>query len=224
MRFDLLEMLDEQCRLHKVIEWTRTRAFSFGYMGSIYIHEKGKYPQGTVRPGGEYNKVREDLIGRLRSLKDPRTRKPVVSDIFRKEEIYTGDRLEAAPDIIFKPSDFAYTVYGDFSSSWYHQPKDRCADHTVEGIIIIKGEDIRKGIQLSANVNDVTPTLLSMHGLPLLEDMDGRILREVFPGEVVKTQKVQTIEGFPPGDHIEHPLSEEEEQEIASRLRDLGYL
>ncbi len=224
LHLDPLELLDEQFRLHKIIDWTQTRAFSFGYMGCIYIHEKGKYPQGTVEPGGEYNKVREELIAQLRSLKDPVTRKPVVGEIFRKEEIYSGDLCEAAPDIVFNTSDFVYIVYGDFGCSWYHQPKGRVADHNMEGIMIIKGKNIRKGIKFTANANDVTPTLLFIHGLPLLEDMDGKVLEEVFPSEVTESQKVQAVKVVSSRDDTRGPRSEEDEQEIADRLRGLGYL
>ena len=209
-------------RLHQMIDWDQTRAFSFGYMGRIYIHTKGKYPQGTVGTD-EYEKLREEIIAQLRSLRDPETGDPVVGEVFRKEEIYIGDQLENAPDIIFTPSDFAYAVYGDFGDAWFCHLRDRVADHDMEGILIMKGKDISRGVNLNAEVVDIAPTLLYLHGLPVLEDMDGRVLQEAFTKELTKKREVKTIKEVPIRSSEER-LGEKAQEEIEKRLRELGYL
>jgi predicted AlkP superfamily phosphohydrolase/phosphomutase len=221
---DLRELLNEQLRLHEMIDWSRTRAFSFGYMGRIYIHKKGKYPQGTVT-AKEYEVLREEIIAQLKSLKDPKTEKPIIGEIFRKEEIYTGNQLQGAPDIIFNPSDFAYMIYGDFSSSWYKLPEGRIADHDMEGILIMKGKNIRKGIKISAKAIDIAPTLLYLHNLPLLDDMDGRVLKKAFTEELKSIRKIQTVKTtIFTGKKEKHKYSKAELQEIEKRLHELGYL
>jgi predicted AlkP superfamily phosphohydrolase/phosphomutase len=219
---NLRELQNEQLRLHEVIKWNRTRAFSFGYMGRIYIHRKGKYSQGIVT-SREYEELREEIIAQLKSLKDPETGKPMIGEIFRKEEIYSGDHLESAPDIVFNPFDFAYMVYGDFSDVWFHHSQVRIADHDMEGIIIMKGKNIRQGAIINCDVVDVTPTLLYLHGLPLLKDMDGRVLQNILTKELIEKQKVRIVKVIPQY-NIKHKPSEEEHHEIQKRLRDLGYL
>lgn len=223
LRSDLRELQNEQFQLYKVIDWNRTRAFSFGYMGRIYIHGEGKYPQGTVA-AEEYEVLREEIIAHLRSLKDPETGKPVIGEVFRKEDIYAGDHLDFAPDIVFNPSDFAYMIYGDFGNAWIHRPHKRVADHDMEGIIIMKGKNIREGAVINAEAVDVTPTLLYLHGLPVLEDIDGQVLQSALAEELTKEQKVQTVKFISLQENIEHQPSEKEQQEVKKRLRDLGYL
>jgi len=222
VRSNLRMLQKEQLRLHQMIDWDQTRAFSFGYMGRIYIHTKGKYPQGTVGTD-EYEKLREEIIAQLRSLRDPETGDPVVGEVFRKEEIYIGDQLENAPDIIFTPSDFAYAVYGDFGDAWFCHLRDRVADHDMEGILIMKGKDISRGVNLNAEVVDIAPTLLYLHGLPVLEDMDGRVLQEAFTKELTKKREVKTIKEVPIRSSEER-LGEKAQEEIEKRLRELGYL
>ncbi|RLG45712.1 MAG: hypothetical protein DRN92_06475 [Thermoproteota archaeon] len=213
-----------QLTLHQAIDWTQTKVFSYGYMGKIYIHLKGKFPSGIVEDT-EYETLREEVIACLKNLKDPKTGKPIVDKIFTKEEIYFGERLEDAPDIVFNPSNFSYMIYGDFSDSWFHAPRGRVADHDMDGIFIVKGKAIKQSDQLSVTTVDVAPTLLYLHGLPILQDMDGRVLKEVLTDNFIREHKVliKSIE--------DESLSETgpyqnkaEQEEIEQRLRDLGYL
>ena len=46
------------------VDWSRTRAFAIGLAG-IYINIKDKYAQGIVDPGGEADRLREEIAGRL---------------------------------------------------------------------------------------------------------------------------------------------------------------
>jgi len=224
IRSDLRELQrSERLRLQETIAWEETRAFSFGYGGRVYIHKKMKYSQGTVT-AEEYESLREEIITRLRSLKNPQTGEPVVGEIFRKEDVYIGDQLENAPDIVFTPSDFAYSVYGAFGDAWFHQSRDRVADHDMEGILIMKGKYIRRGVEIDADVVDITPTLLYLHELPILSSMDGRVLREALTEELLNGRQMQAIDSLKLDDKLRYTYDDAEQQDIEERLRDLGYL
>ncbi len=55
------------------------------------------------------------------------------------------------------------------------------AVHDRDGIILIKGPNIKKGYEIQdAKLVDVTPTILTILGLPLNSDMDGRVLTQLF--------------------------------------------
>jgi predicted AlkP superfamily phosphohydrolase/phosphomutase len=224
IRSNLQKLLNDQLQLHKMINWDQTKAFSYGYTGRIYIHVKGKYPQGIVSPGKEYETLLEEIIERLRALKDPETKEPIISEVFRKRDLYAGRNLKNAPDIIFTPFDFRYSIYGNFGMAWYHTPPERVADHDIDGIFIMKGKNTREAFKMNAEAVDIAPTLLYLHDLPVLEDMDGRVLREAFTGNFRKKQKVQTLENISASETNGYTLEEPGQKEIERHLKDLGYL
>lgn len=86
------------------IDWARTRAFSteMNTLPGIWIHLRGRYPQGTVDPGGEYERLRTDLIEDLKDITDPETGRRVIARAHRREELYHGPCLEEAPDLLLE--------------------------------------------------------------------------------------------------------------------------
>ena len=107
------------------IDWKRTQAYSLGNVGQIYLNVVGREPYGCVRPGAEYEQVRDDIIARLQELQDPETGELVVETIYRREEIYHGEYLEQAPDIVFLPRNLEY--FG-FRRVRVWQPQDHRTD------------------------------------------------------------------------------------------------
>lgn len=226
MRQDLRQLQgDEHTNLQNIIDWKKTKAFSYGYMGHVFIHKQGEYPLGTVRPGREYDLLCEEIMTRLKSLENPNTGKPLIGEVFRREQIFTGRRQTLAPDIIFNPVDFAYTIYGDFAPRWFHPPHNRLADHDRNGMVIMKGPNIRRNVGLDAEVLDITPTILHWHQIPKLQDMDGRVLTEALAGAdqplYKKTHRINVINNF----NELKPTENKKDQKIIERqLRNLGYL
>jgi arylsulfatase A-like enzyme len=98
------------------------------------------------------------------------------------------------------------------------------AEHHPEGIFIVAGPSIRRGIQLGAgSILDVAPNLLALLGLPIARDMDGRLWDKMFrPGhsfdfvETYETQEAQEVST--------ENLSSEDVDLLYERLRDLGYV
>src|SRR5206468_3795623 len=64
----------------------------------IYINLKGKYPHGSVEPGDEYERLREELAAGLREIRYGG--KPVIKHVFMKEDVFHGPLMEQAPDLI----------------------------------------------------------------------------------------------------------------------------
>ena len=88
------------------VDWSRSRAYSFGrHLGSIYLNVKGREPEGIVEPGREYEDVREEIIRLAREFVHPRTGEPLIGEILKKEDTYSGPYLERAPDLILRPRD-----------------------------------------------------------------------------------------------------------------------
>jgi predicted AlkP superfamily phosphohydrolase/phosphomutase len=95
--------------LDQCIDWPRTRAFfaSIPAQG-IYINVKGDPDDthGVVEPGADYELVRDAIALRLRELADPRTGKPIVEQVWRREDVYQGPYVDYAPDLLFVAGDY----------------------------------------------------------------------------------------------------------------------
>lgn len=210
------------------IDWSKTKAYSWGYCSPIFINLKGREPGGIVPPE-EYEQLREEIIQKLLKLRDPETSKLVFKTILKKEEIYSGQFFEMAPDILIIP----HRGYGASTSLASNAPLFEHVGlypgtgiHELEGVFILNGPTIKRGVVIkNATIMDVAPTVLHLFGVPIPSDMDGRVLREVFKEDSEPYQRPITEQT--PRDVVTEPhilLRKEEEEEIIERLRDLGYM
>jgi len=156
------------------IDWSRTKAFSIGAGGQIYINVKGREPEGIVDPGKEYYEVRDVIIKKLKSLTDPKTGEKAIERVFTKEEVYNGKYFETAPDICFLYSRGYGTLHKEqFISPSIFIDSPTCGTHRMNGICLFYGSGICKGKIEGARIYDLAPTILHIFGLPIPVDMDG---------------------------------------------------
>jgi len=101
--------------------------------------------------------------------------------------------------------------------------------HDPTGVIILAGKDIVSGRELAEpSVLDVTPTILTLFGLPVAEDMDGRVLTEAIEPGFLRTHPVATVATYedPAGENDEEqePIESSVDEEVRERRRSLGYI
>ena len=106
------------------------------------------------------------------------------SSIYFSNDIYSGEFAYLAPDILFEINDFECSIQPKFSKHIYEDsvptPNDS-GSHKRSGIFIAYGPDIKEGIQIQGTtIYDIAPTVLHMFGLPVPDNMDGRVLSEIF--------------------------------------------
>jgi len=171
---------DDMSTLYRSIDWSQTVAFGLGGVGAIYVNLKGREPQGIVKPGMQYEKVRNEIITKLRQMADPETGEAVNIEVFKKEEIYHGQYFKSAPDILYRIPKYPQSVSIRGKAEWCQSPLSGC--HAPEGIFFAYGPDIKQSGEKLAGLKiyDITPTVLHMFGLPILDDIDGRVLSEIF--------------------------------------------
>jgi predicted AlkP superfamily phosphohydrolase/phosphomutase len=211
------------------VDWTQTTAYSLGNVGQIYINLTGREPEGSVPAGAAYENLRDEIMQRLRGLCDPVTGEQVVEAVYRREEIYSGDQVTYAPDILFMPRRLEYFGFGEyeFGTNQIIEPMKRgiSGTHRMNGIFLALGENIRPGVILEkAHITDLAPTIMYMMGLPVPSHMDGRVLQEVFQDgfQPALSESQSHWQGGPASDG--QPLTEKEKEILTSRLRDLGYV
>jgi predicted AlkP superfamily phosphohydrolase/phosphomutase len=214
------------------IDWSRTRAFSVSNTEQgIYINLKGRQRQGIVEPGEEYERLRDEIIGALGRLQCPDDSAPLVSRVYKKEEIYGGPYAHAAPDIVFvlKEGEFVADVQPVehlFEPRTWHTGS---GTHRMEGILFAAGNNIRAHATLDgATIPDVAPTVLYNMGLPIPDDMTGRVLAPIFTEEFRQAAAPTFEKGkgsrTAAGSGDPRSFSADEQADLEARLRDLGYL
>jgi arylsulfatase A-like enzyme len=92
----------------------------------------------------------------------------------------------------------------------------------MEGIFIGTGPGFQTGAKPeNANLLDIAPTVLHLLGVPVPEDMDGRVLTEVLEPSLRHTI---TGSGTETASETGEAYTEEEDEAIQQRLADLGYM
>jgi predicted AlkP superfamily phosphohydrolase/phosphomutase len=212
------------------VDWSRTRAYSMGNYGQIYANLRGREPQGSVEPGLEYEELLAELTHKLRGLVDPESGTSIVERVFRANELYNGQFVGEAPDLSFLTTKMEYKALGlsDFNSPRVLEPVYGCTgNHRVEGFLAARGRGvIREGVEAKgAAIQDLAPSILYVLGVPVPRDMDGHVLEGIFTPEYMSVHPVEYGEVGGLGSlHDGRVYSAEEEEELARRLKGLGYV
>ena len=210
------------------VDWTRTQVYSKGNYGQLFVNLKGREPYGTVEPGAEYERVRDDLIRRLKEIEDPATGKPLVGEVFKREELFRGKHVETAPDVCFLPADMRYISIGDMdftSNRFIVDAFGISGGHRMHGIFVANGPRVRRGAAIpAAHITDLTPTMLHLLDQPVVDDMDGRVLEEILDPAFAAAHPVRTVAASGGHEAASADLTADESNEIKERLRELGYL
>jgi hypothetical protein len=150
------------------IDVKKSKAFCLA--NGIYINENNK-------------EIISEIMNQLKIIKFPKNEENIFESISTREEIYHGLYLKDAPDLILIPRE-GYKLAQQVNEGNEMFSKDFEnweGDHKLEGIFMAYGSDIKKGQKIeNTKIYDIAPTILHMFGLPIPNDMDGRVLTEIF--------------------------------------------
>ncbi len=220
--------------LHQV-DWERTRAVAYAPNPKIRLNLRGRDPLGIVSEN-QVPELEATITEALLGIKDPQTGQAVVQALHRGSELYPGARADEAPDLVVEIRDFAYQNVDIFQirATQPHTAEaarrirqrrhDNAGTHRLHGILIAAGAGTAAGgRRAEADLCDITPTALTLLGLPVPRLMDGRPLVELFP-LVDDLGVVYTDEAPAPQPRCETRETQEDEAQVADRLRELGYI
>lgn len=217
------------------IDWSHTQAFTRLYGGRVYINLEGREAEGIV-PIEEYGILHERIRGILLNLTDPATGSHVVRAVYRREDVYHGPYVEQAADLLIEWDDsvlrdsLCYRVAG--KSITVQSPGRRgrakwvSGLHRPQGIFIAYGPHIKQRATVAnACLYDIAPTILYLQGHPIPQDMDGKVLTDIFVEKQLRRHPVQYSEPSKVGVRaVETVLDAKEARKIEDRLRGLGYI
>jgi predicted AlkP superfamily phosphohydrolase/phosphomutase len=209
------------------VDWSQTRAYFPSAGGrAIWINLKGREPAGVVDPS-EYEALRDEIIGKLKTFRDDHDR-PVVRLALRRDEAYEGEFAADGPDIALLAEDgfyFAEGIERPVLRPNGAKNTEKSGNHQIDGIVGLYGPAVRSGYDLAdARIVDVAPTVLHLLGLPVQDDMDGRSLERALTDEYLATNPARfdrmTID-LVGGDY---DYSDDDRGQIEARLKEMGYM
>jgi len=209
------------------IDWQKTKAYSRGHVGQVFINKKGRESEGLVTDA-QLAGLKEELAGKLLSLKDNQTN--VVEKILDPDELYKGPCRDLSPDILLMPHRLEYFALGTsaFISNKTIEPCfGSTGNHRMNGIFIIKGKGVKKNCKIEgARIVDIAPNLLFYHNLPVDKQMDGKLLHNIYEHDFLGTRKIEykDIDKEFTSEQSRQVYSAEEAAAVESQLKDLGYL
>jgi len=211
------------------INWERSRAYYGGVTSqAIHINLRGREPHGIVEPGAAYESLRTEIINALIDLRDPDNDERVIESVHRREEIYQGPLIDELPDILFSMRGRTYSPVEDLTPKVIITdlpPQSGGGGHQPEGIILAAGAGIKQNARIEgAKLVDIVPTALYFLGLPIPEDMDGRVLWELFEPDHITQHSLSYGPATEARPDADTGLTEVESAAIEARLRQLGYL
>ncbi len=223
------------------IDWRKTKAYSDTLFPNIMINLKGREPLGIVSDC-EYTEIIQNLKSDLKECRDSETGERIVEEVFAKNEIYSGSHTDNAPDLLIRWREDIVINGIKFENNNVHDkrlstsyplipgedPRIVSGDHHLKGILFLKGPYVKQDHVLKGTkIIDIAPTVLYLLNCPIPGDMDGEVPIEAFMESYLE-KKLLRIQKRGIGEKVEaktfSEYSTKDSEEVAKRLRDLGYL
>jgi predicted AlkP superfamily phosphohydrolase/phosphomutase len=217
------------------IDWARTRAYTDGHRPEIWVNLKGRQPQGCVAPE-EYESVRQEVIDGLTSALCAATGRPLVRQVLRREEAYSGPFTHLSPDLVVEWTedqgsclDIRHEDGREYRLKHRHLAEDPTeqlitGQHAQLGIVALRGPGIKRGHIEDAQIADVAPTILLLRDAPIPSDCDGKVLSSALEPALLAARPAK-VGGKASTEQVSDTgYSEEEESQIHERLHGLGYV
>lgn len=175
------------------INFNKSKAFCLGHtipFGGIYINKKFN----------DTENIKNCLIKDLQKLPQE-INKDIDVTIFDTNKIYNGERVKNLPNIIFTIDEWSCIIKENIFKGQIFEEKPFSPRHTgshrLNGIFLAYGKDIKKGLKLdNATIYDIAPTVLSYFDIPIPDDMDGKVLFEIYEKNKLIKNKLNSIKNI----------------------------
>jgi predicted AlkP superfamily phosphohydrolase/phosphomutase len=191
------------------VDWERSRAVFLH--GGIYALDDDP---------GRRAETADAVAEALESFTDA-SGDPVVDEVWRTRDVYTGAHAGAAPELI--PVSNTHKFLGFGPSGDLFTRDEWAASHEMDGVFLASGPSFGTGTGVELDLQDVVPTLLHAMGDAIPADVDGETRRDLLAeGTGPATEEPSVRDPIDPPHRAELPGDEQDR--IEERLRDLGYV
>jgi predicted AlkP superfamily phosphohydrolase/phosphomutase len=197
------------------IDWARTVAYQSAAGGGVSINLAGREPSGTVDPT-DYDVVLDEVRDRLVSFVDEETGGHPIAGAISKESLYNGRHVELAPDLIVEPAEFWALSHTDAITAHSDWPTGA---HRRDGVLLAVGDGIAASDLGTRQIADVPATVLAYCGVSP-DGLDGEVIHEIVPDSWRERATHERV----PVNRPDEQLSQQQQEQIATHLRDLGYI
>ena len=206
------------------VDWDHTVAYmsapgSYG----ININLIGRQEKGIVEKSQKYE-IEENIINELIKVSDPQTGKKLFQKILRRNEVYKGNAVQYAPDLILIPNNYGTMVHHQLTNDIIFGKPEQQGMHRTEGIFILNGPNVKKKSLYNAKLEDILPTLLYSMNIDIPDYIEGNVLdvfEKRFDCQSISNQKDQATGTLR---QRGTSYSDQEKSSIESKLKSLGYL
>jgi predicted AlkP superfamily phosphohydrolase/phosphomutase len=144
----------------------------------IRLNLAGREPAGLLSPGVECEKFCEQLIADLHELTDPASGRPLVREVLRSKDVFSGEHADELPDLLVRWHR-DWTIAGATSKKIgcivrEDRTTKRSGDHRPEGLFFMRGPGIAAGkLPAPVRTEDFAPTMAALLDFEM-PDVDGR--------------------------------------------------
>lgn len=148
------------------IDWEKTAAVG-GNQGTIYLLDPEK---------------EEEISNKLRELRGPDGNK-IATAVYTYSKLYGQQADKNSPDLVFDQRQGIHTNAVIGQEEIFTEEVNWRAENKRTGMFLAYGPDFKQNRGLETSILDLTPTILHLHGLPVPDDLKGRVLTEIFSKE-----------------------------------------
>jgi predicted AlkP superfamily phosphohydrolase/phosphomutase len=208
------------------LDWSRTTAYCrTPSSNGISIRVAQHVGDAGIAPA-EYETFRDRLAADLEQLRDENGER-IVTAIRKREEVFAGPAMRAAPDLLLTLRDFGFASIANATPVVERRPT-LVGTHHPFGILLACGPGVARGATLErCNIADVAAIVLHSLALPVPEDFEGQVPDGLFTAAHLQAQPIaigpatRGLEG-PAGGSEDLPAADK--AKLIRQLRMLGYM
>lgn len=207
-------------------DWRRTLAFAphQDTAAMVYLNSRARHAGAPLSTPRQVDDARQAAASALAEARHPETGRALFPRVISTADSYGLDpAAEGYPDLIALPDD-PYWVRTKLAPGtvWVEADANLPGTHRPEGIVALCLPGVAPGRTLQADLQDISPSILRLFGLPIPAHVEGHPLPCLPLGLDVRQDLPSHAVSGP--HHAPFEYSAEEQAIIEQRLADLGYL